>query len=179
MSADHRDRAEPTRIAAENGAACDADHLESSGGVTAVHTHYVVVVETAVPADNDVRLGIRYSQSSTFISSGYRYEHDDLRNGLSLIGTSTSANRIETHIEGVSNVSTEGGFSASFDFYSVGGSIPAYMTGTTFSTSASANTNNFSTCGGNLFSTTAIDGIRFLFASGNIASGTFKLYGVL
>ena len=36
MSADHRDRAELARIAAENGAARDADHLESSGGLTAV-----------------------------------------------------------------------------------------------------------------------------------------------
>ena len=36
MSADHRDRAELARIAAENGAARDADNLESSGGLTAV-----------------------------------------------------------------------------------------------------------------------------------------------
>ncbi len=36
MSADHRDRAEPAWIAAENGAARDADHLDSSGGLTAV-----------------------------------------------------------------------------------------------------------------------------------------------
>ena len=36
MSADHPDRAEPAWIAAENGTARDADHLESSGGLTAV-----------------------------------------------------------------------------------------------------------------------------------------------
>ncbi len=36
MSADHPDRAEPAWISAENGTARDADHLESSGGLTAV-----------------------------------------------------------------------------------------------------------------------------------------------
>ncbi len=36
MSADHHDRAEPARIAAENGAARDANHLESSGDLNAV-----------------------------------------------------------------------------------------------------------------------------------------------
>jgi len=59
LSADHRDRAGPSTIAAENGAARDADHLESSGGLTAVPAGHEVTSgrlpdATSVPVAADV-----------------------------------------------------------------------------------------------------------------------------
>ncbi len=59
MSSDHRDRAGPSTIAAENGATGDEDHLESSGDVTAVLARKMassgrLPTELSVPTTADV-----------------------------------------------------------------------------------------------------------------------------
>ena len=153
-------------------------NIDFSSSITGTYTHYRVVLESVLPATDDVRMGIQYSQSSTFITSGYAWINDDVRNGTAFVGNSTSDTRIYCHGEGVSNVSTEGGFNATIDFYDVGASKQTSVAGYTFSQSAAATTWDLSKFGGALVSTTAIDGIRFLFASGNITSGTFKIYGI-
>ena len=147
--------------------------------ITGTYTHYKVVIEDALPATDDVRMGIRYSQASSFITSGYVYINDTVRNATAFVSNSVSNDRILCHAEGVSNVSTEGAFNSTMDFYGVGASKPTAVTGLNFAQNASASTWDISDFGGTLVSTTAIDGIQFLFASGTIISGKFKLYGIL
>lgn len=140
---------------------------------------YIIVLNSVVPVSNAVTLSMRTSSNngSSFDSSGYT------AHSLAAF-TDTSANvggsEINlTHSLGTVSSTTAGaGVNCVINCFDFGlARFSRIMFDTVFELSSSANTERV-VGGGNRAANSITNAVRFFFSGGNIASGTFTLYGV-
>ena len=150
-------------------------------GLTSAYKNYVVIVTNAVPATNNAALGFRTSTNngSTYDSGASDYYSTGTNFGLSTWNYMAAVdNRAYINASGQDNTANLGGQSFTMTIVnpsSTSNRIMWYLTGFENGTSEIG----AMTRGGYRLATTgAVNAIRFIFGSGNIASGTFKLYGI-
>lgn len=128
-------------------------------------------------ATADTNLLMRLSSSSSFISTNvYSYANWGITDsGISGISNSSGTGSLQ--ITGSLNNAATAGASGVITLMGIAGSN--YRSArwiTRFSSTVTPQSYH----GGGIFSNgTAVDGIRFLCASGNITAGTFRLYGIV
>lgn len=146
--------------------------------ITSTYTDYRVVIENLISATNNKILEMFISVSASYLGAG-GYQWRILADG------GTSSNNSDAHIElstaGISNSATTGLGGASYELKLQSlttASRPMQGFGLGMITQSGGASisylNGFST-----ISNGPADAIKFVMDSGNITSGTFKLYGVL
>ncbi|SFI94606.1 hypothetical protein [Nitrosomonas sp. Nm34] len=139
------------------------------------YDEYMILGTAIVPASPGQNLNCRMKLGGSYQTTGYRYHNTMPSDGSNLYGASASAS--------AAIISIGEGVGANLDFTmhvrNVTNAIirkllhfhGAYMlnSGPSLSLISGAGTND---------NTGALTGIRFMMSSGNIASGTFRLYGI-
>lgn len=151
-------------------------------GLSSTYTNYMVVVSAAVPANNvsefrcqlSINGGTSYVSLEWYLASWYP--------GVATVTGSSGGNDYIRLAQSVSNSATNGGISGVIMLFNpantaggknVRAEMAGYNTGGTprfaGNSIASGNYQNFGS---------AVNAVNFLFDTGNITSGTFKLYGI-
>lgn len=149
-------------------------------GLTSSYSYYYVVISNAQPVNNTDNLLFRVStdNGSTYSATGYYYAATT-QNSASGTGTNTAANSTNFRISfSQSNGGNDnGGGILEIINPSQTATYHQFLGNMTYVDSTGA---IVTSVGGCLWvSTSAINAIRFLYNTGNINTGTFKLYGVL
>lgn len=159
--------------------------LSFTAWYSADYDEYMIEMVNLLPATNTVKLLLRWSTNGgSSYDSGANY--DDTAHASSLSGINSSRHTATTshpfHLYDndapVSNSGTHGGVCGTFKLFSPAGSIYKHVTGQTnyWCTTAAGMINAY---GGFLYlSTTAVNAFQITSSSGNIASGTVRIYGV-
>ena len=141
-------------------------------GIDSTYKYYMIELITVVPAvtGDDIWWRVKRASDSTWISSGTQYEQ---------VGSGTAINQVVL-AKDVSNITADGGFSGRIYITNPGSSTVhkfAESKGIVEQDTTGYTANVLD--GGKYISTGAIEGFRFMFSSGNIGFGLFRLYGVI
>jgi len=157
-------------------------------GIDSTYDEYELHIENAVPDTNNVTAWLRTSPDAgaTWSSSGTDYDWVlTWSNGTTASVTSSGAGatRIQLSDAAVKSTTAMGGFSAVVRIFDPAGTtFNKRIQWTASAAEGAANSTSAMASGsgaGQHVSTAAINGLQFLFSSGNIAAGAkFKLYGV-
>ncbi len=144
------------------------------------------VLESFIPATNDVELSMRFSTNggSTFVTSGYRFVTQGLdSNGTSQGSVSASTESIliagnTTSTYGISNVANDNGVHVKITLFNQTSTAKTRILGESTYALAADRLAYLRVAGdnGNAQDT---DAVQFVFATGNIASGIYAVYGYL
>lgn len=136
--------------------------------IDGTYERYVVEVINATPVTNNVQFYIRVQTGGSTWQTGTVYQY-----------SGTAGTFIQSFLAGTSNVTAEGGITGTIGIYDPSNTSTwtriAFETG--WNLQAAGNIVGVE-AGGAYTATTAVTGIRFYFATDEIASGTFRLYGV-
>lgn len=151
-------------------------------GITSTYDEYVITITDYVPATNATQLSVRISQDggATFKAGATDYKFS--RNALGDAGVNTPAGSTgATSILPTPTLSSTAANSLSgwIKFSGPSGATSYKKFRCEFTAIDSAGASDFITAGGAYVTdTNAINGVRILSSSGNIASGNFALYGL-
>lgn len=160
--------------------ASDDATIDIESGITSTFSLYVIRCYAVVPATDGAALYIRLKTGGSYQSTSYIYHTTTVANGAdAYVGVSSGGTGITTAID-LGAVGSGSGESFNGLVYMTG---PA---GATPITAVWADGMRIGSAGGlasvrtvgQYNSTGVTTGIRFLFSSGNVASGTFALYGI-
>lgn len=157
-------------VTASNSATVDFTGLDSGS--------YVIFYTNVIPSTNSTTLNFRYGTGGTptYQTSSYVYSISFNLNTGTSITTSNSTSASSFVLHGVTTGTGQGVSGVLTMLNPSGTSIYHPMTFT--ANDFNAGNNYYFTGGGCWKSTTAVTAGRFLFSSGNIASGTFKIYKI-
>ena len=164
-------------VTASNSATVDIETTFNS-----TYETYAIVASSVRPVTNAVSLLARQKQSGSYVEDNYQY-HLSICNATSSSYAGAANGNTTSHLVANSlrdaSGDTQGG--ASFVMY-IPNPSNTTLQKTVFATgvanTASIGSAQMTLVGSNFGSTAAITGIRFLMSSGNINSGTFRLYGI-
>ncbi|MCC6775631.1 MAG: hypothetical protein IT537_03185 [Hyphomicrobiales bacterium] len=149
--------------------------------ITATYAHYQIELESILPATNTVGLKLEVHSGGSYQTTTYLNATLTQNSSGAFVNAATDSVNITRSNSNpdVSNTASNGGVNGILDIYT-----PTGTTGMKFwrgqmsyySTITSGFTT--STVGGAWNNTAALDGFRILFTSGNITSGTVRIYGV-
>lgn len=167
----------------EQHAASGSSSLDFTTGISATYDDYVVRFSNIIPATNTVDFWLRMSTDggATYVSSAsYSDDKFVFRAGGSASGGGTAQNQIALNYTGthINNATAQWSVNGWMNLYNPGSSS-LYKTvdgALTYFDSGSFRVQTMFR--GAYESATAVNAIRFLFSSGNISSGTIRLYGV-
>ena len=155
-----------------------ATFLEFTSAITTNFSTYYVEIRNLLPATNNVTLALTYSTNngSTYLSTNYAYVCHNVTSApaSSDIGGESAASCIIC--DALSNAASAG-LSADIYLYGVDGALPMLYKGQGSHYNQASNYNGIQFTGQN-FGTTAVTAIKWTLSSGNIVSGTIKLFGV-
>lgn len=155
-----------------------ATFLEFTSKITTAFTTYYVEIRNLLPATNNVTLALTYSTNngSTYLSTNYDYVYHNVTSvpANASTGATTAASCIIC--DGLSNAASAG-LSADMYLYAVDVAAPMHYKGQGSHYNQASKFNGIQFAGWNT-GTTAITAIKFALSSGNIVSGTIRLYGV-
>ena len=164
-------------VTASNSATVDIETTFNS-----TYENYVIVASSVIPVNNGVSLLARQKQGGAYKVDNYQYHLSYSYSTSSSYTAAASGNTTSYRVASdLTNPGTgpEGG--ASFVMY-IPNPSNTTLRKTVFSTGVanvgSLGATQATLAGSNFDSVEAITGIRFLMASGNISSGTFRLYGI-
>jgi hypothetical protein len=165
-------------VTASNSATVDIETTFNS-----TYENYAIVASSVKPVDSVVQLRARQKQSGSYVTSGYQWHLARSHNQSAAYNGSASYGGESSYVVAIdlsaSGDGSQGG--VSFVMYIPNPSNTTLQKGV-FSTgvthSAFIDVAQSILAGANAGSTAAVTGIRFLMESGNIASGTFRLYGI-
>jgi hypothetical protein len=153
-------------------------------GLDSTYDAYILYISNAKPATDDVEGWLRIQTGgATWQTTGYEYGHTGANRGGALSANSESAaakikiTQASGGTLGVGNAAGEN-LVAKVDFNSPDATDFMAVTFTCSYNRASDSTLNTQNGAGQYSTAGAITGIRFLFSSGNIASGEFTLVGI-
>lgn len=152
-----------------------------SSVITASYTLYVIELSDVKPASDGVRLYGRVSQSGVFLTSNSDYKRlgDEIEQNTGLSTISSSGSDPFIRISGFTGNDTGENLGGTVQFINPSASGTYKMIQANVDSIDNTGNLVISNASGTVrVNTNACDGIRFYFDSGNIASGTFKLYGV-
>lgn len=148
--------------------------------LTNKYNSYLIILSNILLATDNTALWLRLStDNSTWKTSGYRYAYStalDAATGSNHGSTSASSIVLDDGLGGTSSR----GYSGTIYLYNPSATTTKQYV--TYQDGREDNSGNFrATFGGGCYDTAgvAIQGIQILAASGNIASGTMKVYGFL
>lgn len=158
-------------VAASNDATID---LGEGGQITSAYSEYIIELINVIPATDAQNLLIRTSSDT---GSNYDGGASDYKYSLVEAGTEATATTTSILVtQAVASGANETGVCATVRLFNPSASTYTSIAGHGMSVDGSGVVAfNF---GGVRQSAGVVDAIRFLFASGNVESGTFKLYGV-
>tara|TARA_E500000081_G_scaffold126884_1_gene134320 strand:+ start:668 stop:1270 length:603 start_codon:yes stop_codon:yes gene_type:complete len=171
-----------TTLTASNSAT-----LDFTSGITSTYKKYVFKFVNIHPATDGAKFGFQFNAdgasgfNETLTNTYFRSYHDEA-NTATGVGYVTS----EDQGNGTSFTILDGGVGADNDQCTVGDMCLFNPASTTFAThfavySTHYDVNNFNAnvfVAGYVNATAAIDEVQFKFSSGNIESGTIKMYGI-
>jgi hypothetical protein len=166
---------------ASSSATIDLTSLLSS-----TYDDYIIVLDNVLPATGATDLRMRFSiDNSTFdgTNGNYRWQLDSMDDtGIAITGSSGTSGPTTSYIQigkSQDNGSTSG-LSGRVYLHNVNSSsIRRYCTiVASYHNSAGPNFVNANMGAAWLNTANALEAVRFLFSSGNITSGTFKVYGI-
>ncbi len=155
--------------------------LDFATSITATYDEYMIEIVNIVPATDSVAFNMRFGTGGgpTYdTGANYGASHFTFRTGASGVGGADSGQTaIQLHFNNTINNTAA---------YSVNGSLklfgPASGAHTVIDGMVTARASGISPIGtlvmGRYLSTTAVTALRFYFSSGNIASGTIRVYGI-
>ena len=156
--------------------------LDFITGIDSTYLHYLFVLENVKPVNANRALYMRFSTNSgsTYQATNYQYNlQQQNSNGTDVSGYSAGSGITSAIVFGdqISNNAGEGGMNGIIQIFDPAGSNQKFASGNGgYLRAASLNTS--CSMAGLWATTTAVNAIRFLMSSGNIASGTIALYGV-
>lgn len=139
---------------------------------------YRLVITNVKPATNNVQAYIRTSADGSAYDSGAgSYSYCNMENSVGSF--STSATQIPIGGASATTIGNGTNFSSSgfVDIYNPSAALYCKIT-SSFSATCSDTYPRINMTAGQRMSAAAVKGIQFLFSSGNIASGDFRLYGI-
>jgi hypothetical protein len=145
--------------------------LQDTTSITGTYAHYEFDFQNVIPASsiNQFEMLVCTSTCGSFQTSGYAGIFGDYGNGGASSGTSGSSQPLSS--AGITTASNLSGF-VRLDYPATANSpISGQITG------AIVSGNYFSTAPQGWWNGTGITGVQFKFSTGNIASGTIKIYG--
>lgn len=154
--------------------------LDDTTHITSTYDEYMIVFEDVLPASNNVNFGVRYSTNagSTWISTGY-INNDDGSATDRITMNRAVVNNNAVGPSTISSTSNYGGFSGTAFFTNPNSAkYKKFQFDTTTVPNGDATVGRSVGAGIYNGATTAINGLRFLMDSGNIASGLIKIYGI-
>jgi hypothetical protein len=140
------------------------------------YEYYKLIITNAIPANNAVNLLLQGSVAGTFITSSYTWQNWRWTTaGSGVAGQSAAGSGIALDAAGSDNMANTVGGSWSVDIFNCANSgyknvnyQGIYMGSTMLGITGN----------GILNGSSAVDGFRLKMDAGNIASGTFALYGI-
>lgn len=161
--------------------------LDFTGLITSTYDEYLIEGVNLIPATNAVLPWIRFStDGGTSYDSGANYQWANSiqtpsgGTGFTAVASATGASAIiPTGSGNVANTAVGGGLRFSARLYDPLSATAhkALIGDGTFRNSGDSNHYRLN-FGGYYISATAVNAMRFLFSSGNIASGTIRVYGI-
>lgn len=149
----------------------------SSTYITAAYSAYKILIAGAIPASNGVNLELQFSTNngSSYLSTGYLATYNFTSSGGSSSSSVTSYVPLSDSSNSIANTANDGWSGEILLQNLTTGGTPvitgngSYISGSQFFSG---------TFGGRGPTSITVNNINFLFSSGNIASGTFSLYGI-
>jgi hypothetical protein len=157
--------------------------LDFTSLIDSTYDEYVVSFDKLIPATNDVDLYLRVSTNngSSYLATSYSgVTISDTAAGRNTQAMDTTAVNFTRAAVGnnVSNSSSQSGASGEFRIYPNGTATPKPIRGLGLYYGVNGAYWNMAVAGAYTGATSAVNAVRLLFSSGNIASGTARLYGV-
>ena len=151
--------------------------VDFTSGISSTYDDYVVYFADVTPANNNVNMRLRLYKSGSFQATGYSTSSASFKTTAGLNSTDTG-----TYIYmGDSTVSnTISVISGTCTFLNINSTLGnrATAVGQLFFNAASSSAQSTTIFGGSQNTAAATTGFQFFFSSGNVTSGTFRLYGV-
>lgn len=174
----------PGRVLLEQHTASSSATLDFTTFISSAFDEYEIEFVNMVPATDaqpfNMRMGTgagpTWDTGANYGSGSFEWRVG----GSALGGSETGATAIVLCRNGATNVANYPGVMGSIKLFSPGGSLYKYCHGK-FNFKIAAGVGNFRIgveVIGSYESTTAVTGVQFYFASGNIASGTIRAFGV-
>lgn len=160
-----------------------------TSGINSTYKKYEVDLIDITPSTDDVGLlmrtssngGTSYDSGASDYSTAGQQWWSASTGGIGISVNNSSAVILSSigGTIGISNVTSENALSGLFTLFDPSNTTryKAFMSQVTFSLAA-ANFNGLCLASGQRKATSAVNAIQFIMSSGNIASGTFKLFGV-
>lgn len=144
------------------------------------YDNYFLIISNLRPVTVGTELRIRFKLSGTYVTSDYNFHSSSLNSG-STAYAATCGNP-QTYLLASSAVSSDPSYSNQGYFYIQSPSSTTLIK-TTYGTFVNGLDNNTvvkttNLYGSNSLETGALTGLRFFMSSGNISTGTFRLYGI-
>ncbi len=154
-------------------------------GLSTSYNNYVVIFSNVIPATNSVQIEMQVSTNngSSYLSSGYTYffSTNYANNSSYVVANSSSASSIIMTNSGYP-LDNAVPYSANGQVWiynpAISGNYPNVSFQTSYGVSGASGWTGGSQGTATNTTTTAVNAIQFLMSSGNITSGTFKLYGI-
>jgi hypothetical protein len=151
-------------------------------GLSATYKNYVVMITNCVLSVSNEYLAIRTSidNGSTFVSAAASYAYRNMKSqqsAVSSVGSESSTYMGATVSFYTSNTANNGGINGSITIANPSNASATNMYGT-FSSWESTTMGLITFSGVTISTSGAVNAVRFYPLSGNITSGTFKLYGI-
>jgi hypothetical protein len=156
--------------------ASNSASLSDTTSLTSSFSSYEIVYENVIPATNATSFELQLQVSGTFQTSGYVA----LINIVTTTGTNSAS--VATSFIPLSNLTASfngaPGVSGKFRIYNPSATAIIQVTGEAVN-AVNSSTMNLIQYGGSFNTSAAVTGLKFIMSSGNITSGTIKIYGVL
>jgi hypothetical protein len=179
----------PTWVAASAGAltfissqtvSSAVSSVDFTSGISSTYDDYIVYFEGLTPSSTGVDLRLRLYKSGGFTNSGYSSSYARFRT----VSESSSSNTVSYIFMTGASASVDNTvsvISGQFKLFNMNSTEASRSTvaGQLFYNTASASNNQSQVIfAGNQSTAAASTGFQFFFDTGNIATGTFRLYGV-
>jgi len=164
----------------ESHTASASSSLDFTTCITTAHDDYLIEIIQLIPATDNVELNFRVSTDggSTYVSTG-SYSHMNF--GYSAGGTGVISGTAQTSIKLIGGVNWDNnsnwGVDGNITLRNPGGSIYKQVLGS-LRGFVNGDIRSAVIVSGAYEAATAVNAFRFLFSSGNIASGTIRCYGL-
>jgi hypothetical protein len=158
-------------------AASSSATISFTTGITTTYNSYTFILSGVLPATSTAQLLLQLSSNggSSYISSGYNSGHF-----YSAYNSTTNNNVQATTSFFISPaLATTGGYSGIINCYNVTSSLYPTQCSTATINSTALSTTAFGVGGGYYPTLVTVNAMQFSMSSGNIASGTFTLFGIL
>lgn len=164
----------------EQHTASASPSLDFTTAISSAYDTYLIEFVDVVPASDNVNLlmrmstnaGVSYDNSALYDFAGNQ-THQGTFTGAINGGASATSGLI---VQGVDNAASNS-VCGELKLYGPGGSLFKKVVG---ETATQKNDTNFyfTSCGGRYRNTTPVNAFQFFFSTGNIASGTIRVYGI-